>query len=667
MDREKWMQALRARGSPFAAQVSSDPFVPRAFDVPGINAAAVDGLFGLIRQKQAHPEVPLGGLLEGEVGAGKTHLIGTLCQRLGDDGAYLFADVPPLIDPARPISFATQHIVTSLVRKPPGASDASQLDRTAVRVMADFLRRIEDRRAATLADQLDAGQIKLSKVSEHPQWDTLVNRVRDWFGGEHPGAWDECVRVFFQYAAPAKRRAVIRWLSGEEPGDEDARLLGVGASAGDREPGAREERASRVLRTLGSLLRYDRPLVVTFDQLECLDTPELVRAFGQVLFQIYNYAPSMLVLVSVRSEKWKQMRREMDAAVVQRVESNEFRLEPCTREWALELVRARLRAAALPADAPDLFPFDRGPLKAGLDALLGEGRHSARLVLQRVNRLWNGGGAEADGPVVDPTVEFLAGWHRRRTDELAHAFADHPASEAVLARALRLQLSSRSGCRFPASPVDHRYVDLVAQLADDHPRVGFLIDTAVAAAAVATSFKHGARALADRAVDRLVFVREARAGWSPSWKVVNQLADAFATSGGVRIELTDAEAAGWYALVDLQRGIVAGDIVLPDPMRVLNEADLDRFLREREPLPRFGELFAACRERPAAARAPVADLEARVVALLETSPVKLMQAAKVLDRLGVRMALDELLARLGARVRAFRIHGGDCVLKLVVE
>src|SRR5262245_55623254 len=66
------------RHNPFSSSSVGDPWDATYPDVPSINEHAFRGLCELIEQKTSHPALNCAGLIVGEVGSGKTHLLGRI-------------------------------------------------------------------------------------------------------------------------------------------------------------------------------------------------------------------------------------------------------------------------------------------------------------------------------------------------------------------------------------------------------------------------------------------------------------------------------------------------------------------------------------------------------------------------------------------------------------
>ena len=66
------------RHNPFVSASAGDPWDRQYPHVPAINEQAFQGVCRLIRQKVQEPALNCAGLILGEVGSGKTHLLGRI-------------------------------------------------------------------------------------------------------------------------------------------------------------------------------------------------------------------------------------------------------------------------------------------------------------------------------------------------------------------------------------------------------------------------------------------------------------------------------------------------------------------------------------------------------------------------------------------------------------
>src|SRR5688500_15030465 len=91
---------LLQRRNPFVSASVGDPWERQYPHVPAINEPAFRGVCRLITQKVDDPDLNCAGLILGEVGSGKTHLLGRiLTYAVQAQPPLAFAYIQPLEDP----------------------------------------------------------------------------------------------------------------------------------------------------------------------------------------------------------------------------------------------------------------------------------------------------------------------------------------------------------------------------------------------------------------------------------------------------------------------------------------------------------------------------------------------------------------------------------------
>ncbi|MBI4860465.1 MAG: hypothetical protein HY815_09410 [Candidatus Riflebacteria bacterium] len=584
MDRARWIEHLKTDqgpGSPFRTSTSRDPWGDRLADVFEINGQLVHRIVSLVGRFHRTPEAPLGVLLVGDVGGGKTHFLSTLCHSVSAEGGlFSFADIRPLTNWNQPLKHLLSEVVCNLNQRPPQDRSHTQLERIAARTIARFLReRYRDDTPARVRQAEEwAARIEVSpdhvlrRAREIEVWDAVARTVTRWLESRNPRMWGTALKVFFQYPIPHRRETVVHWLRGESPDDEgDLKLLGLKPDPASVTAEGQEEQALKTLVTLGHLLSYDRPLVVSFDQLENVITPpERLAAFGRMLLELYTYIPGMLPLVSARGDLWSRCRQKLDPAIVQRFESNRLDLVPCTKEQSLALIRSRLVSLGLPPELPPLFPLDEEPIRSRLEAALAAGSLSPRLVLMKADHLWKAALGELDDEAPPETpVETL----RQKLEGIRQSIhadpARHPPDDGVLSEALDLAFCyPHDGWGAKLDEVtltrQDRFVDLVVQVraGKSSVRTGIMVDVEQNPNAVAASLRHGLALKRKGEVDRLVFVRDGRVPFPrpPRWPTTNALRDQLTAAGGLVQLIPHDQVVLWHALVRLHQEVRAQDV-----------------------------------------------------------------------------------------------------------
>ncbi len=82
-DNKTILEQLRER-NPFMSGISPFPFENKNSDLAQLNNDASETIEQLLRTKRRNPEIPLAGLVLGEQGTGKTHMLTRILRRLRD-------------------------------------------------------------------------------------------------------------------------------------------------------------------------------------------------------------------------------------------------------------------------------------------------------------------------------------------------------------------------------------------------------------------------------------------------------------------------------------------------------------------------------------------------------------------------------------------------------
>ena len=104
------LQKLR-ENNPFSSPASPLPWNNMNPDLQNLNRETSDEIEQLIRQKRLKPAVPLGGLILGEAGSGKTHMLTRILRKLrGNAQLAVFVAVRAFTDP----DSVTQHLLSEI-------------------------------------------------------------------------------------------------------------------------------------------------------------------------------------------------------------------------------------------------------------------------------------------------------------------------------------------------------------------------------------------------------------------------------------------------------------------------------------------------------------------------------------------------------------------------
>jgi hypothetical protein len=541
-----------------------DPWEVTYPDVPSINEHAFRGLWQLIEQKTRSPALNCAGLVLGEVGSGKTHLLGRiLTQSKQTRSPCAFAYIQPLEDPEQTYRYLLREVMVNLFHPMAASSQATQFRRLVTKV---FLEGSPDRQALA------------HLVITPSTFAALRQRVMRLLHAAYPAISGHFVHVLLQYAVLEWRTAAMQWLTGSVLDDADTALLQV-PDRSRLSTASLEAEARDILTSLGLLLtRYQQSLVVCFDRLENLETDEHTQALGKMVEFLVDKAQGMLPIVCFRGMQWEEkFRHKLNQHVSSRLETNTFELRGCTPEQALAIVRSRLVTVPGNEQAETLFPFDSEELLKTFHLGLYSPRRVITLANQRLRQLLD----EEPLPPASP-LRRLQEAFASQYQAIMQDFERYQPDRGRLRRALELYIRYGPPKCVLVESGQEKYIDVTTAV---HPAgtlsagtapipVIFLIDVEQHHAAVGAYLACGIAFLEEKPSGRAVYIRDARCPLPPPpmWEATNKKLQLFQRYGGRVVFLDNEQAARWYALALLsyavrERGItVAGPNNTPRPI-----------------------------------------------------------------------------------------------------
>jgi Cdc6-like AAA superfamily ATPase len=584
------------QNNPFFSGIASDPWDNTDPDVPSLNQEACRHLCGLVLAKSQNPRAALAGLVLGETGMGKTHLLKRLLRYVRKNGiAAAFASVTPLSLPDRPMRHLLREIVLDLSgrgiyegrrTKPLTRQRVSQFDYLADKIVTAC--RKDEQSAAPLPGVVrflsrGKGAEKLPPflVSSLSFFHRLLGRanppsgaafLRERCRGIHP----RLLEAVFA-SEPRQREAALDWL---ENGVQQER----------------EEDAREVLVSLGTLLAYcGVSLIVCFDQLDGMREEALITAFGDVVHFLVNDVKGMLPLAFVRMNTWSDRFARLDPAVTQRLAGNEMFLYACTLEQARELIRVRV-ASRFKSDAEEKFQWLMGRLEGKLKA-----GYSPRAVIELANREivreedtpvkkdpGEAGpigppGGDSEGSKQDACAEIFAAEYRRTRGRADAAFAGRAPDAESLVCALETCLFSRTDFEDVSRSAD-RYISLTGRR-EGGGACAFIVNTEENHKTVWAALRRGIAFLQEHPGGECSYIADGRCDFRihENWPSVKEELKNFEEAKGVVFFLNRRQATAWYALAALRTEVDRGNVLLPAPdgkQRAARIEDLALFLRQ---------------------------------------------------------------------------------------
>jgi len=639
-DKEKKLNALREE-NPFTSSSVGDPWEDKYPDVMSVNERAFKEISQLIDQKTKNPALPCAGLVFGEVGSGKTHLVGRILK-YGRQAhfPFSFAYIQPIEDPEQTYRYLLREVIVNLCYPIDSSSDATQFSVILDKIFAE-VRAEAGSREQVAGDRLqgtgDSSRIlpKKEKLGEFfgkfrkESLNVLKNKkfgmglfrdlgkivrdtlekktpppapVRDesseiekiavdFLRAKFPDIPKEFLRVLFQYQLAEKRSAAMDWLKGIAIDNEDAELLGVMPRLEDS-PALLEQKSRNILSCFGVLLvYYGQPLVVCFDRLENYDSDEKIHSLGKMVEFLVDRAKAILPLVFVRGQQWEEkFTKKLNQQVITRLKTNEFQLKGCNDEQSGEIVRTRLATVLSEQDAADFFPFDKTELMNIFKTRLHSPRQVIMFANQRLKQM-----LYPDKEIVKTAFPI-----EKLEEEFAHQYrliqADfnrYQPDRSRLKRALELYLNhnpAQSGFAIESlRPSEDKYTDfeciIMTAGQSDIPAL-FIIDIEVNNPYIRACLKRGIDFLEKYKNGKVFYIRELRCAIPPppAWKTTNDMLDNFRRLGGYTIFLDKPEAGGWYALALLNYAVKEGDVTVTDSenrTRSVAPEEMAVFVRER--------------------------------------------------------------------------------------
>lgn len=378
--------------NPFAKRVVERP---RGIDVtvPGLNAKVLRELqkeFASLlqgtppRAGMRKEEVQL--VMSADPGYGKSHLIGRLFQELQRMATRIY--VRPFTDPSNAWSSTLSRLVLEMSLPESGGPDAlpggepTQMDAFAQAVLAqsflELVRRnpgmrpengaVLQRMSGVPLESFDLGK----ETTPEARWmgaltEDELNQAACLLPalGVHlqPGSSAEAwLRVLFLYAADRcqvqRRSLCLEWVEAKLH-RSDVGELGLSHRAGlddDVDRSGRNDEARARMLDLCALAGLFRPFLICFDQTETYgQRPELARAFGNLVADLFQEAPNQMTLVTANEDKWKRdIRPHVDDAHLERFGWPRY-LEEITPEQSVDLARRRLESCGVGEEEVNRF------------------------------------------------------------------------------------------------------------------------------------------------------------------------------------------------------------------------------------------------------------------------------------------------------------------------
>lgn len=688
MDTTEQLRIIADEYNPFLSARAGDPWKGGYPDVDSINKSAFEGLCRILRQKARRPDDDIGAMVLGETGSGKTHLIKRLlryCQQA--ERRITFAYIQPILDADQTFRYLLREITVNLCGPSGEVNNFTQLHSIVADVMFEFLRKeFQPKRPKEfqkLLQRLEKNPLEiyaLSKKVPKEKFDYVETKAIEFLTSEYPELPEELPRVMFQYRLKAKRRQVINWLKCEDIDEDAASLLGVRSRQGWTEDRLEQE-AHDILKSLSILLaRYKRTVLVCFDRLEALETPETVGALGNMVLFLTDEAKGMLPVVFARGQFWREtLSPNINQQVPGRIGNNCYKMDECNSVQALEIIKARLKMV-FGEEHEGMGPFEETSLRG----IFPEGRvWSPGVVIARAKReLDRIAGFVTEPPTgpLDKLVEEYETQYEMVLGDLNRYQPDRDRLHLTLELLLRDHPGGeRSISNLNLNRTADGYIDCTCKVSSREGRFDavIMIDVKLHHRSVAAALRRGVEFLERSTGGKALYLRDGRCPFPgrPRWPQTNEMREQFEHKGGKVHFLDDRAAARWYALALLSFAVKAGDGTIDDVgggMRPVTMEEFHSFIREKIHGGAYPEFQCILDDllrgiaRPEPQKAPEEPTEgptpkeiaAKVVEVLRPVPMMMMTSKKLagaLKQTGLKVDVEAMLLAIGEFPDRFEI------------
>ncbi|MBF0622038.1 MAG: ATP-binding protein [Magnetococcales bacterium] len=583
--------------NPFLSASAGNPWEDKPVaDVAEIHQPVYLGIKEMIDTVSRDPSAHVAGLVLGEAGSGKTHLIGRLLRQRHQDplGRWFFSYVHPVEGKRYPYRHLLKEIIGDLSRSDSGFNGRSILDMLVAEMTGAMLKRFFRPGKSIKNNKL------IQRIITEPQHYLAIleqltpthrkqiqQRTTQYIRKDEASLSADTLNVLFHFCQgePGLRIAARDWLMGADPEKRYRKKMSV-PNRKHYDSEDIESEARTILRSVGYLMgRFGFPLVICFDCLENLDGQGQIDAFARIITLLVDEVSSVVPLAFIRGSHWREyLAEKLDSRVSTRLESNAFSLRGCTRPQAESLIQARLDR--------ELGALWLEKTGQQLENLLEEGawiRKSPRQVIIQANqRLKNRGSRTSeDIQQEDPIFSVLNQSFNHRFQTVYNSPDLYPPNLEQMQRALMLVLSSQveeKQLHWMDEGGDR--VILIEQDTNQTPIKAFLLSVDDSHQAIRAILTAAHRFLIKHATIPVVFFRDGRQEIPapPNWPETNRLLETFLDLGGKLVELPWKRAARWYGLALLQFAVEAGDITIRETdgrHRTVSMDELSRFVRKK--------------------------------------------------------------------------------------
>ena len=543
--------------NPFASSAAPNPWDNANPDLDSLNRTVVDHIDLLLKMTRENPAETFAGLILGEAGAGKTHMLKRVLRRIRESGEIaIFVTVRAFMDPESVLQDLLREVFISMGRE--HGDGKLQIDLLLEALDKAYRRDFREDALGGMA-RLEPLQMKLDRVNN----DFL-----------------RCLLLYASTEDASLKNDILRWMRGESDESFSEKLDVIACNWDEMTPAAQEKKARDRLLSLGHVLRYVRvPMLVCFDQLDGMTSEDLLNAWGTAASLLINDVYGVLPLAFLRADTWEQrFSPRLDDAVRQKFLNHRLPMANCNLEQAKQLIKERIKAFF---DDDDEVEQKYQWLMARLNTTLKPG-YSPRMVITLANQAIQEAGAGADA--AHEVEHALAEAYREECDKVASDPNSWPPNANHLLSALEMWLGAHP--EFKVSRSADKYLRLSGKRSAEGPEApcAFIIMATRHHRSAAAAIDRGIKFLEENPNGFCCYVTDERALKGPeNWKQVHELLGQFRALKGRTVVLQPDGRAAWYGLVAFQNKVCNGDVTLYPPSggpRLATPEDLSGYMKE---------------------------------------------------------------------------------------
>ncbi|MBQ4470046.1 MAG: ATP-binding protein [Synergistaceae bacterium] len=649
--------------NPFMSSASPLPWNNTTPDLVQLNRVASEEIESLILQKRRQPSVPLAGLILGEPGSGKTHMLTRMLRKLRLHAKLaIFVTVRTFLDPESVRHHLLSEILISLTQF--HSANKSQFDMLVNEVLESFREQ-----------RLNDGFTDISKI------DPKIYMARDMPGIDKRVL--KCLSIYSGTTDKNVKWSVLEWLR-EGLDDEDSHNLGLPVrDVNSMSVPARESEAEKILVSLGLLLAYAKvPMIVCFDQLDAMKDRELIQAWGSVINLLMNDLSGVLPLCFVKFTIWNDiLKPNLDPSVYQRLEHHRIIMKECSLDQAKLLIYDRI-AASFRDSANEKYNW----LISRLGDTLKPG-FSPRMVIELANKVIftddkpdttstsgrkpklkseSGSGSSSESEI----FKTIRNVYNEECRKIKAQPSSWPPSAENLTLALSTWLDARENFEVTS---ENKRGHLKIQGEADGKKYSFFIVTPKVHSASLKALNQAIRILKSSSENKCFYIADTH---KKTWNKVGNLTDEFIDNGGHAYILDKDSRIDWYGLAALVNRIDNGDVdlFLDSGHRTATRDDIREFVRSLKLLDTGGGSDVNAGVSKAQTHRTKLSIDPNILGrslltILNKSPMRMISINKAMENLSknsIQISESDLAAFLKANPERFKLFSSksDMIISL---